>query len=80
VSAAATAALLCSRRLCHCLLCRRHRSRCLCCRLYICPHSGSAASPRLNANPLLAPPLPLTPPLPPRRHLCCCHRKTRLCP
>ena len=28
---------------------------------------------------LLAPPLPLTPSLPPQRHLSCCHRRTGLC-
>ena len=32
------------------------------------------------AKPLLAPPLPLTLPPPPRRHLCRCHHQTRFFP
>jgi hypothetical protein len=76
--------LLCSHRLCHCLLCRRRHSHCLQMTASVAASTFFvvllAAYPRHNAKPLLAPPLPLTLPLPPRRHLCHNHRQTRLCP
>ena len=88
-SAAATATmipllLLCSRRLCHCLLCCRRHSHCLQLTASVAASTFVvvllAASTRHNAKPLLALPMPLTLPLPPRHHLCRYHRQTRLCP
>ena len=56
----------------------------------VCPFSSECVSPTLPyffclqmicmAKPLLAPPLPLTLPPPPRCHLCRCHHQTRFFP